>query len=262
MHVRLITFVLLVVFFGLMTGVHAEEKLTANQIVAACDKVRNPEKPFSFVEDLVVYKSNKPIKKMRLVVYAKEDEDSGQFRSLIRFLAPPRDKNKIMMKNGNVLWFHDPSTKASVRISPKQRLLGQASNGDIMSVNLAKDYEAEIGGQETIKDTKRKNRDCYKIDLSAINNSVTYDKIEFWIEKKTFIPIKGKFYSESGRLLKTAYYRNMKYHLGRKRPSETIIIDGLDRKQITKITHKNYQFQTIPDSWFQKEYLPRFKGLN
>ena len=139
-------------------------------------------------------------------------------------------------------------------------MLGQAANGDVVSVNMAKDYAAELVDEEKIQDTERNSRDCYKINLLAKVALVTYQKIEFWIEKETFIPIKGKFYSDSGRLLKIAYYRRLKEELGRKRPTETIIIDGLDKKLITKMTHMDYEYVDIPDFWFQKEYLPRFRG--
>jgi hypothetical protein len=253
--------VLIVIAILSVTGTSVlGETLSAFEIVKACDTVRNPDKPFRFTGILVEYRGNNPIQKMKLAVYAKEDETNGQFNSLIRFLKPLQDRDKIMMKNGNDLWYFDPVSKASVRISPQQRLLGQAANGDVVSVNMAKDYIAELTGEEKIQDAERDHRDCYKIDLTAKTASVTYQKITFWIEKETFIPIKGKFFSESGRLLKIAYYRKLKEELGQKRPTETIIIDGLDKKLITKMTYSDYEYADIPDFWFQKEYLPRFKG--
>ena len=233
--------------------------LTAVQIVEACDAVRNPDRPFRFTETLVEYRGSSPIQKVELTIFAKEDE-TARFNSLVRFEKPLRDRDKIMMKNGNDLWYFDPTSKASVRISPQQRLMGQASNGDVVSVNMAKDYSAELSGEASIQDADRKKRNCYLVKLSAREDSVTYRKIDLWIEKETFMPVKGKFYSDSGRLLKIAYYRRLVNVLGRNRPTETIIIDGLDRTLITKMTHTDYQYAKIPDFWFQKEYLPRFRA--
>jgi outer membrane lipoprotein-sorting protein len=237
----------------------ALETLTAVQIVEACDAVRNPGRPFRFTETLVEYRGNNPIQKIELTIFAKEDE-SGRFNSLVRFEKPLRDRDKIMMKNGNDLWYFDPISKASVRISPQQRLMGQASNGDVVSVNMARDYDADLSGEASIQDADQKSRNCHLVKLSAREDSVTYRKIDLWVEKETFIPVKGKFYSDSGRLLKIAYYRRLVNELGRNRPTETIIIDGLDRTLITKMTHTDYQFVEIPDFWFQKEYLPRFRA--
>lgn len=63
-----------------------------------------------------------------------------------------------MLKSGNDLWFFDPSSKASIRLSPQQRLLGQAANGDVVTVNLAKDYQAQLEAEESVLDGDRQSR--------------------------------------------------------------------------------------------------------
>ncbi len=72
-----------------------------------------------------------------------------------------------MLKNGNDLWFHDPASRTSSRISPQQRLLGQAASGDVVTVNLALDYAAVLPGAEEIPDGDRQRRHCWKLALSA-----------------------------------------------------------------------------------------------
>src|SRR5471032_307749 len=84
---------------------------TAQAILAASDAVRNPDKPFGLTVTLVEYRNGKQTDSNTLNVYSKADTNSGQFRSLIRFAAPVRDMNKLMLKNGNDLWFFDPSSK-------------------------------------------------------------------------------------------------------------------------------------------------------
>jgi hypothetical protein len=194
-----------------------------------------------------------------LEVYAKADGASGQFRNLIRFAAPARDLNKLMLKNGNDLWFYDPASQASVRISPRQRLLGQAANGDVVTVNLAKDYHAELLGEEDVQDGDRMLQSCYHLALSAVAGEVTYSRIEMWIERDNDHPIKSKFFAQSGQLLKTAYYRRYARELEGMRPTETVIIDGLDRQWVTIMQYANYAWRDVPESWLQREYLPRFK---
>ena len=193
-----------------------------------------------------------------LVVYSKADTQSGQFRSLMRFIAPPRDANKLMLKNGNDLWFHDPATRASVRLSPQQRLLGQASNGDVATVNLAKDYRAELVAEENIQDGERRERHCYKLALAPATPDVTYHHIETWIDSANSRPVKAKFYSESDQLLKTAYYRHYQPQLGVERPTETVIIDGLQANWVTIMRYSDYAWREVPETWLQRDYLPRF----
>lgn len=231
----------------------------AQTILAAADAIRNPGKPFSLTVTLVEYRSGQESDSNTLTVYSKADPASGQFRSLLRFVAPARDANKLMLKSGNDLWFHDPSSKASIRISPQQRLLGQASNGDVVTVNLAKDYDAKLAGEEDVQDGDRQARHCHKLDLTAVAPDVTYNRVEMWIDAGNSRPVKGRFYSESGKLLKTAYYRRYQAQLGVERPTETIIIDGLDPNRVTVMRYADYAWREIPETWLQRDYLPRFK---
>lgn len=232
---------------------------SAQDILAASDAVRNPDFPFGLTTTLVEYRNGKQTDGSTLAIYSKAEKSSGQFRSLIRFVAPARDANKLMLKTGNDLWFYDPSNKAGIRISPQQRLLGQAANGDIVTVNLAKDYHATLAAEEDIQDGDRKMRRCYKLALAAATPDVTYHHIDMWIDTSNNRPVKSRFYTESGRLLKTAYYRHYEKHLGQERPTETVIIDGLDPSWVTVMRFSDYAKREVPDAWLQRDYLPRFK---
>lgn len=240
-------------------ALQATAATNAQEILAASDAVRNPDKPFGLTTTLIEYRNGKQTDGSTLAVYSKADKSNGQFRNLIRFVAPVRDANKLMLKSGNDLWFYDPSNKASIRISPQQRLLGQAANGDIVTVNLAKDYQASLEGEEDIQDGEKQKRHCYKLALTAITPDVTYHHIEMWIDTANNRPVKSRFYTESNRLLKTAYYRHYQKQLGQDRPTETVIIDGLDPNWVTVMKLSDYAYRDVPDVWLQRDYLPRFK---
>ena len=231
----------------------------AQDIVAAADKTRNPGQPFRITNTLVEYIANKPRDRVMLVVFAKENPQTHQFSNLVRYVDPPRDTGKMVLMNGSNMWFYDPSSKVSVRISPQQRLMGQASDGDVVTANLAKDYTSKLLGEETLQDADRKDRACWHLDMKAATDEAVYSRIEYWVEKGTFRPVKGKFYSDSGRLLKIAYYHKYVEQLGGVRASETIIIDSVDQNLVTTMTTSDMRAQEIPDAWFQREYLPRLK---
>jgi len=231
----------------------------AQAILAASDAVRNPNRPFAVAVTLIEFRSGKQTDTNTLAVYSKADATSGQYRSLLRFVAPQRDANKLMLKSGNDLWFYDPSSQASIRLSPQQRLLGQASNGDVVTVNLAKDYKAQLDGEEDLADGERVNRHCYKLSLAAAAPDVTYHHVEMWVDTTSSRPVKARFLAESGTLLKTAYYRKFQPQLGRERPTEVVIIDGLDPAWVTVMRYSDYAYREVPDAWLQRDYLPRFK---
>lgn len=252
--------ILFALFVGLLSLPATSATPSAQDLLAASDAIRNPDRPFSLSVALVEYRESRERDNARLTVYAKLGDDGGQYRNLVRILQPSRDTNKLMLKNGNSIWLFDPSTKANIRLSAQQRLLGQASNGDVVTVNLARDYRAELIGEETIADGDRQPRQCYKLKLTGVVPDVTYNAIEYWIEKGTARPVMGRFYSDSGRLLKTAYYRRFEDQLGTQRPTETVIIDGVDPQWVTVMRYSNYAYRDIPDSWFQRDFLPYFKA--
>lgn len=237
----------------------AEASADAQHILAVSDAIRNPERPFGLTTTLIEYHDGRETDSSTLQIYAKAEQAGGQYRNLIRFVAPARDANKLMLKNGNDLWFFDPSSQASVRISPRQRLLGQAANGDVVTVNLARDYEARFAGAEEIEDGDRLAHRCHRLELRARSGDVTYDRIDLWIDADSNRPIKAKFLAESGQLLKTAYYRRYQRELGVERPTETVIIDGLDRRWVTIMRYSDYAWRDVPDIWLQRDYLPHFK---
>ena len=231
----------------------------ADEILAASDAIRNPGRPFSVTVTLTEFQTGKQVDTSTLTSYARTPQQGGQFASLIRFVLPARDAGKLMLKNGNDMWFYDPANKASVRLSPQQRLLGQASNGDVATVNLANDYKATLAGEEDILDGERRTRKAYKLALSAAAPDVTYASIEMWVDAENNRPLKARFFAESSRLLKTVYYRRFQPQLGAERPTETVIIDGLNPQSVTLMRFSDYKAHAIPDAWMQRDYLPRFQ---
>ena len=230
----------------------------AQALLAASDAIRNPGQPFRVTVTLTVFDKGQQVDTSTLSSFSRT-VDSGQFASLIRFVQPARDAGKLMLKNGNDLWFYDPGTKASVRISPQQRLMGDAANGDVITVNFARDYQATLAAEETVTDGERKPRHAYKLALEARSEDATYAAIELWVDSGNNWPIKARFLADSGRLLKTAYYRRFQPQLGAERPTEMVIIDGLNPQSVTIVRLSDFAAKNIPTTWFQRDFLPRFQ---
>ncbi len=53
------------------------------------------------------------------------------------------------------------------------------------------------------------------------------------------------------------YYRNFAQRLGGIRPTEAIIIDAVDTSLVTTLQFGQDAFTDIPESWFQRDNLPR-----
>lgn len=233
---------------------------SAAEIVAASDRIRNPEQPFRVSLSIVEYLGGEAHDTIGMIVHAKLDPGTRQYRNLVAYAAPPRDAGKAVLFNASSMWFYDPASKASIRISAQQRLIGQASNGDVLTVNLAHDYAPKLLGEEAVQDADHRQRNTWHLDLAAATPDAVYTRLEIWIEKGTHRPVKAKFYSDSGRLLKIAYYRRYEEQLGGVRPTELIIVDAVDTHLVTRVTWSGFRAEDVRDEWFQREYLPRFAG--
>lgn len=231
---------------------------SATAVLKKADAIRNPQTTFAVDVNLVNYERGRAKEQTKVTTYSRPT--GAQFQTLVHIDAPAADRGKILLRNGNILWLYDPASKASVRISPRQRLLGNASNGDVVSSNLLGDYSAAMAGQETIVDGDRKNRACAKLMLKQASKSAPYSAVEFWVDAATSQPVKGKYFTKSGKLIKVAWYRKFKSQMGAPRPTEIVIADGFDPNKVTVMTMGKYRSQKIPANWFNKEWLPNFQA--
>jgi len=240
---------------------NASATQAAADLLAASDAVRNPPGSFSVQTALAEYRAGKLVASSTLSVFARPAGDGGgQYHNLVRFDGPARDAGKLMLRNGLDLWFYDPAARTSVRISPQQRLLGQASNGDVMTTQLALDYRVEADTSETIKDADGHDRATRRLHLAARRDDAPYRAVDYWIDETGAQPVMARYFTAEGRLLKTAYFRRFQSEAGRVRPTETVIIDGLDPGWVTVMQTSAYAARDVPDAWLQRDYLPRFRG--
>lgn len=232
---------------------------SAQEILAAADAHRNPPAPFQATIDLVEYRNRQGKESSRLRIYARPDAAKGRYDCLARFLEPARDRDKLILSAEGEIWFHDRAGGGTVRISAQQRLLGQASNGDVLTMNLASDFTATNEGAETVLDGDRKERACLRLALVPSRAGAPYHRIELWVDKASHRPVKARFHAPSGRLLKTVFYRCYEHHLGADRPTEVVIIDGLDADWITVMRFSAFRRRDLPDAWFRRDGLHAFR---
>ena len=169
--------------------------------------------------------------------------------ALAECFKPPRCKGEVVLFNNRNLWFIKPGVKKPVAISARQRLSGQAANGDIASTNYARDYKATYVREEPVIGVP-----SYLLELKARHKSVTYDKIRYWISKKQKLALKAEFLTVGGELFKTATfeYRNSLISQGKKIPfvSEMKIVDAAFPENITTITYESPREESHDDSIF------------
>ena len=169
---------------------------------------------------------------------------------------PSRNKGEIMLFNDRNLWFFKPGIKKPVAISARQKLMGQAANGDIASTNYYRDYDGKIMGEENVN-----GNPAWKLDLKAKAKNVTYDGIRYWISKDTRVGVKAEFLTVSGEMFKSATfeYKNSMKTSGKDYPfiSRMTIVDALKPANMTSLEYQIPKAEKHPDSIFNINNLVR-----
>lgn len=168
-----------------------------------------------------------------------------------RCSAPARQKGETFLFNDRNLWIHKPGLKKPVSLSPRQRLSGQAANGDIATTNYARDYNAEVEGEENIG-----GKATWRLFLQAKEKNVTYDKIRYWVTKDTFLGVKADFLTLEGKSFKVANFQYGNTLNGVPFVSRMEIQD-VSEKEKTLITYTQPVAEKLPDSLFNVNNLVR-----
>ena len=178
------------------------------------------------------------------------------FNSLAEFISPPKVKGRKLLMIDRNMWFVKPGLRKPVSISPRQKLIGGASNGDIASTNYAGDYKATNTSEALINEEP-----CYLYDLAATNKKATYDRIKYWISKKRLVGVKADFFTVSGKMFKSATFEYNNRIMVQDEPrafvSKMIITNAVIKKDITTIIYSTVNVRKIPDATFNLNLLLR-----
>jgi len=232
--------------------VGAQDLTDPLEILAGADAYRN-FRDQSFTFDLVL-RSQVPGKDEK--VFGLEVEIKDSHTSLVKYVEPVSERGKAMLMAGNNLWFQAPSNRKPIRITPQQRLLGEASNGDVASTDFSGDYTPDLVGSDTIDGVA-----CYQLKLTAKpDSSAAYKSLLLWVRNDDLAPVKAVFFAPSGKPLKTAWYRSyapVEAADGKLQLTEIEIVNALNDRQRTVMEYSNFAVRDIPDAHFNPRYLSR-----
>lgn len=167
------------------------------QWVIKADSYRLPFTSGELKTSLTLYKNSSKVETSKYFVQLNEQGDSRVT------MLDKRSKGQKVLLTDNAMWLYIPRTKKAIRITPMQRLMGQASYGDVSSLSWQHEYQWDKSKitEQTIN--KQKNR-CFTV--KAIRKSATYRTIKLCLDSHTSRPLSAAFYLASGKLMKQAQY--------------------------------------------------------
>lgn len=224
-----------------------EDDAEARAIVEKADQIRFPAEGFQVDVDINTLQADADAEARSYRVLSKGNENT-----VVMVTAPASERGQIMLMKGRDLWIFMPDVSQPIRISLAQRLTGQVANGDLARANFAGDYLPRIIGSETLG-----NESYHVLDLKAVDRSVTYQRVKYWVNKKTFWPLKAEFYSLSNRLLKKCSYEEYQTLAGKLRPTRLVMEDALRKDERSVLEYRGMKLRNLPDKIFTKDYLKK-----
>lgn len=220
----------------------ADDKAAA--VLARSDVFRNPIESFSVDVELTSFATGGKTDTSRFRVYGKSSD-----RSVVEFTFPQTEKGKYLLMLRDAMWIYLPTASRPIRISPLQRLMGQASNGDVARTSFTVDYNATAVADDG---------DAFVIDLMAKDPSVAYNRVRLWIDKQSYEPRRADFYVVSGKLIKRATYKAYGTMAGRRVVTEIEIDDLLRPGNRTVMRYANLTPKENAEKMFTKDALGKW----
>lgn len=231
----------------LRTGPQTDE---SSQILNRIDHFRVPFNDF-FIRIRIISYEKERIKETAVF----DAYISGAEKSLVIAKDYKTKDLKLLYVEEN-MWVHLPHTYRPLRITPVQRLMGEASNGDVARVNLSGDYEVERLGTVNLDGVL-----CLKLKLTAKKKSATYHRIILYVREKDYRSVRAEFFLLSGKHFKTAHYDEYRPIAGKMILSKMTIFDALRKGSKTVFEYILIQEKNLPSKYFNKNYLIHIKDL-
>lgn len=185
-------------------------------------------------------------KERRYTVFAQQDR-----RTLVLMQSAAEKGQKVLML-GDDFWLLMPSSQRPMRITPMQKLLGDASTGDIATMRWSGDYSATLVGEEPCQPGE--TRLCYRLALQAARKGVTYQRVELWLARQRHEPVRAQLYVQSDKLAKTAHFE---LDASRSQVDAMVLIDQLGQQRQTRIRYLQRKERTVPEEWLNPMFLAR-----
>jgi negative regulator of sigma E activity len=176
----------------------------------------------------------------------------GSDKAVAEVLAPPEAKGQKILRVKDEVKIFFPDICKIVPVTSKTSLLGTTfTSTDILRVDLVKDYHATLVGTEIMA-----GQSAYKLELKAKDETVAFDRVLYWVAEKDFLPLRGEYYTQSGRLLRVLTLSEPKRLGGAVRMSKSVIEDALTAGAKTTSTIQEMEVvKDLPEELFSEEAL-------
>lgn len=228
------------------------EQPTAEQLLGVLDDNLTFESRTTTITMTVV--NSRRTREFTMRTFARGEDEAS-----IEYLSPTRDAGTKMLRRGEELWMYIPNIERTQKISGhmlRQGMMGSdMSYEDMMASTSWQDqYTASVTGADEVG-----GRKCWKVELLAKDDAVTYPKRVTCVDAETGIPTRQDLYALSGMLLKTWTMEEIKtFEGGRRFPTKMTVSYKLKEGTYTTIEMTDIVFGVeLEDEIFSQRWLER-----
>jgi len=162
-------------------------------------------------------------------------------KALILFRSPGEAGQKVLM-SGDDFWLQLPGSARPIRITPLQKLLGDASTGDIATMTWSGDYHGSVAREVDIEGVH-----CLELELAATRKTLSYQRVVLHVAKSDYRPVHADLYATSNKRLKQARYSQ----------DRMVLVDEIANGRETVVTITASKPRQFGDELFNPMYLGR-----
>lgn len=243
----LLAVVVFLVLFAVMGHAASLPGVDAEALLKRSDTFRNGWPAFVTHVKITNYEAGKPDEQKLYEVSQK-----GIEKTYVEFLSP-REKGRHLLMLGDDMWVYLPDTSRPVRITPLERLSGDASNGDVARTNYAADYTPVYLREEQVGEVN-----CHVLELTAKRKGATYQRIVYWVRVEDARPVRAEFYLTSGKHIKSATFDDYAQIGGKMLLRRLTLYDEIRHNSHSLLEYSQTSPRELPDKLFYQGRADRF----
>jgi len=212
----------------------AETPPKADDLLKKYDAIMGAEN-FEAVAEMTAHRDDSSVRtyKMKLL-------KAGTEKLRIWFNEPAAVRGQEMLRQGENLWVYLPNLKKPTRLASRESFQGgDFNNADVLRVHYQSDYDAKVLPESTVPD-------AWELELKAKSGDAAYERIKLWMRKSDGMPVKGEYYTASGKQLRAAEFSEVKSFGGFKRPARVVMRNMLTPKRWSEFLMTSFNAKVSP----------------
>lgn len=241
------------------TAAAGDDGLTAQKIIDVL--LEKDNSGFSKGQaDIKLIIQNKRGQKRLRTISSKSIEVDGARWTLATFVEPADVAGTKLLSKENktgadTQYLYLPALKE------KRRIAGSAKNESFMGTDFTYNDMEQSAIEESsytrLADEKHSGIECFRIDAVPNDKDSEYSKLELWIDKQDYMPLKIYFYDRKGEHLKTMIAQVVEPIGGEMTVTKLLMKNVKKGSRTTMVMEKLDRKQTYPKAIFDENSLDK-----